>query len=106
MTEKTVNILGTEYKLTESCEDKNADGWAKFYKKEIQIRPKEQMLDGVESEDEEKIARQKEVIRHELFHCFFYEGTGTDYAYDENLVNFLAVNSPKIFKMFQELEIL
>ena len=102
----TVNILGTEYKLTESCEDKNADGWAKFYKKEIQIKPKDQMLDGEESDEEEKIERQKEVMRHELYHCYLYEGTGMDYAYDENLVNFLAMSAPKIFKTFQELEIL
>lgn len=106
MTEKTINILGTEYKLTERCEDKNADGWAKFYKKEIQIKPKDQMLDGEESDEEEKIERQKEVMRHELYHCYLYEGTGMDYAYDENLVNFLAMSAPKIFKTFQELEIL
>ena len=61
MIDKTVNILGTEYKLTEGCDDKTADGWAKFYKKEIQIKPKDQMLDGEESDDEEKNARQKEV---------------------------------------------
>lgn len=106
MIDKTVNILGTEYKLTEGCDDKTADGWAKLYKKEIQVKPKEQMLDGAESEDDEKTARQNEVIRHELYHCFLYEGTGADYAYDENLVNFLAVSAPKIFKMFQELDIL
>lgn len=106
MIDKTVNILGTEYKLTEGCDDKTADGWSKFYKKEIQIKPKEQMLDGEESDDDEKTARQKEVIRHELYHCFLYEGTGADYAYDENLVNFLAMSAPKVFKMFQELEIL
>lgn len=102
----TVNILGTEYKLTEGCDDKAADGWSKFYKKVIQIKPKDQMLDGEESDDEEKNARKKEVIRHELYHCFLYEGTGMDYAYDENLVNFLAVSAPKIFKTFQELDIL
>ena len=106
MINKTVNILGTEYKLTEGCDDKTADGWAKFYKKEIQINQKERMLDGEESDDEEKTARQKEVVRHELYHCFLYEGTGMDYAWDENLVNFLAMSAPKVFKMFQELEIL
>lgn len=106
MIDKTVNILGTEYKLTEGCDDKTADGWAKFYKKEIQIKAKDQMLDGEESDEEEKTARQKEVIRHELYHCFLYEGTGMDYAWDENLVNFLAMSAPKIFKTFQELEIL
>lgn len=106
MIKNTVNILGTEYKLTEGCDDKTADGWAKFYKKEIQINPKERMLDGEESDDEEKTARQKEVVRHELYHCFLYEGTGMDYAWDENLVNFLAMSAPKVFKMFQELEIL
>ena len=64
------------------------------------------MLDGEESDDDEKLARQNEVIRHELYHCFLYEGTGADYAYDENLMNFLAMSAPKIFKTFQELDVL
>ena len=106
MDDKTVNILGTEYTLTEGCDDKTADGWVKFYKKEIQIKPKGQMLDGDESSDDEKTARQKEVIRHELYHCFLYEGTGMDYAWDESLINFLAMSAPKIFKTFQELDVL
>ena len=106
MDDKTVNILGTEYTLTEGCDDKTADGWAKFYKKEIQIKPKDQMLDGNESSDDEKTARQKEVIRHELYHCFLYEGTGMDYSWDENLINFLAMSAPKIFKAFQDLDVL
>ena len=106
MIDKTVNILGTEYKLTEGCDDNTADGLAKFYKKEIQIKPKDEMLYGEESDDEEKNARQKEVLRHELYHCFLYEGTGMDYAWDENLMNFLAMSAPKIFKTFQELDVL
>ena len=106
MISKTINILGTEYKLTEGCDDKTADGLAKLYKKEIQVKLKEEMLDGEKSEDDEKTARQNEVIRHELYHCFLYEGTGADYAYDENLMNFLAMSAPKIFKTFQELDVL
>ena len=106
MLKKTVNILGTEYEITDSCDDKTADGLAKFYKKEIQIRPKDQKLDGEESDDYERELRWKETIRHELYHCFLYEGTGMDYAWDDNLVNFLVMSAPKVFKTFQELDIL
>lgn len=105
MEKKTVNILGTEYAVRFDHKEKDSDGQAFFYKKEISLRQTEEML-----EDDvtlgEKEQRQKEVFRHELFHAFFFEGTGADYAYDENLINFLAVNSPKIFKVFQELDIL
>lgn len=34
MIDKTVNILGTEYKLTEGCDDKNADGTPKIWEEE------------------------------------------------------------------------
>lgn len=105
MEKKTVNILGTEYAVRFDHKEKDSDGQTFFYKKEIALRPTEEMLDEDET-IEEKEERFKEVFRHELFHSFLFEGTGADYAYDENLINFLAVNSPKVFKVFQELDIL
>lgn len=105
MEKKTVNILGTEYEVEFNHEEKDSDGQAFFYKDKIKIKPKEKLLDEELSEGE-KEKRQKEVFRHELFHCYFHESGNDTYAYDERLVDLLAILSPKIFKVFQELDIL
>lgn len=105
MEKKTVNILGTEYVVEFNHEDKQSDGQAFFYKNKIEIKPTDGMLDE-ELSVEEKGKRQKEVFRHELFHCYFHEAGNDTYAYDERLVDLLAILSPKIFKVFQELDIL
>lgn len=105
MEKKTVNILGTEYGLTYDLDSKEADGEAKFFDKSIAIKPLDEML-ADDSSAKEKQNRQKEVVRHELWHCLLYEGGMENYAYDENLINALAILSPKIFKVFQELDIL
>lgn len=105
MEKKTVNILGTEYEMSFDLDSKEADGEAKFYGKKIDIKPLEKMLDK-DSTDEEKLNRLKEVVRHELWHCTLFEGGAEEYAYDEKLIDLLSVLSPKIFKVFQELDIL
>lgn len=100
-----VNILGTEYRVFFDLESEEADGEARFYKKEIHLRPVEKMLDN-ESSCEEKVQRAKEVYRHELIHCALFEMGADEWGRDESLINLLAINSPKIFKIFQELDIL
>lgn len=102
MDKKTVNILGTEYEIDFQLDRKEADGEAGFYRKKISIRPLDKMLDE-DSTEKEKEARQKEVIRHELWHCIMYEGGMGDYACDEKLIDALATLSPKAFKLFVEL---
>lgn len=105
MEKKTANILGTEYEMSFDLDSKETDGEAKFYGKKIDIKPLEKMLDE-DSTEEEKRNRLKEVIRHELWHCALFEGGAENYAYDEVLIDTLAILSPKIFKVFQELDIL
>lgn len=100
-----VNILGTEYNVFFDLQSEDADGEARFYKKEIHIRSVDKMLDN-ESTYEEKVQRAKEVYRHELFHCALFEMGADEWSRDENLVSLLAINSTKIFKLFQELDIL
>lgn len=46
------------------------------------------------------------MLRHELIHAFFCEAGLDDYSSNEQLVDWIAIQSPKIFKIFQELEIL
>lgn len=103
--QKTVNIIGTEYMIEHNLESKEADGEAQFYCKKINIKPTDKMLDE-DSTEEEKTNREKEVTRHELWHCLLFECGAEEYAYDEKLIDLLAIQSPKIFKTFQELDIL
>lgn len=100
-----VNILGTEYNVFFDLQSEDADGEARFYKKEIHIRPVNKMLDDGSSY-EEKVHRAKEVYRHELIHCALFEMGADGWSRDENLASLLAINTPKIFKVFQELDIL
>ena len=52
---------------------------------------------------------QKEVIRHEIIHAFLYEsgldacsGPAENWASNEEMVDWFAIQSPKIFQVFQE----
>lgn len=100
-----VNILGTEYNVEFNHENKESDGEAFFYEKRIEIKPIQGMLNA-DSTIAEKEKRQKEVFRHELLHCTLFESGNSDYAYDEKLIEALSILTPKIFKVFQELDLL
>ena len=99
------DILGTEYDITINCDDEDRDGDVNFYSKIIRIRPLEKLLDKDATDTERKL-REKHVARHELFHSFLFESGETELAYNEELVEWFAIQSPKIFKVFQELNIL
>ena len=52
---------------------------------------------------------QKEVLRHEIIHAFLYEsgldacsGPAENWASNEEMVDWFAIQSPKIFHVFQE----
>lgn len=105
--QNTINILGTEYKISdeENLARTNRDGECLVYAKEIHIRKTEDLLEDT-ANDELKSARKTEVLRHELWHSMFFHSGLEDYCDNEQLVDFLAKQSPKIFKIFQELNIL
>lgn len=99
-------ILGTEYNLItddESLKNIDADGECRNYAKVIRIRPIKDMLYG-EASEEEKIKRYKEVLRHEVIHAFFAESGLDDYSNDEELVDWIAIQFPKLLTLFQELD--
>ena len=97
------NVLGTEYKIIidDSIATQGVDGICKSYDKEIIVRSKEGMLC---SDDSEKVKdiRYKEVLRHELVHAFFEESGFDDYSNNEQLVNWIAAQFPKMLKAFIE----
>lgn len=113
MIEKTVNILGTEYEIFEQSERENRKlencaGLCEQYSKKIVLndcKDSENDIMRVENFEEYK----KKVARHEIFHAYFGESglrSNSEYAENEELIDWLAIQSPKIFKTFQELDIL
>lgn len=98
-------ILGTEYGLIrddETLEETLHGGECAIYTKLIKIRAMEKMLEPSASE-EDKRTRYNEVLRHEVIHAFFNECGLAEYCNDEQLVQWIAVQFPKILKVFQGL---
>lgn len=104
---KTVNILGAEYTIEEEAGliTKNADGVCYPYSNRIKVRPAENMLDE-DNTKEEKERCFKETLSHECVHAYFRESGLHNYMDDEVLVDWIAVQMPKMVKTFQELGIL
>lgn len=91
---KKVNILGVEYSiLTYSDKDfpkEGYDGLCDLLKKEILLREK----------DDANVAKQ--ILRHEIIHGFFHESGLASYGADETLVDWIAVQFPKLQKAFEQ----
>lgn len=111
-----VNVLGTEYTIVfrEYDEDeyfKKADcnGYCSNAKKEIVLCDMSTYPDW-ENECYEVINFQtKETLRHEIVHAFFNESglacnsNSTDtWARNEEMVDWFAIQGPKIYKAWQE----
>ena len=95
-----VTILGTVYEVVEDAAlDETFDGQCVEYSKEILIRPLEQMLGDDDSEDEKR-KRYNEVLRHEIIHAFFAESGLEEYCNNEQLVDWIAKQFPKMYRVF------
>lgn len=107
---KTVHILGTEYKILIIEEgdyryEREADGWVDPQAKEILVFNYKQSIDSVKDLAE----YQKKVIRHEIIHAFLYESGlwqnsygSKCWAQNEEMVDWIAIQSPKLYKAFEE----
>lgn len=112
MTElKSVNILGTKIQILFRKEKddpklEEANGYFDATKDLIVVKIIES--DKMSMGDLEKY--QKKVLRHEIIHAFLH-GSGLDWcscgtdswANNEEMVDWFAIQSPKILKVFQEL---
>lgn len=105
----TVNILGAQYEIIESDRVKdmnleNNDGYCDFSTKKIVIDTFKNTPGSME--DLEKY--RKQVIRHELVHAFLFESglDGSSWANNEEIVDWIAIQSEKLFNAFMEVDAL
>ena len=101
----TVNVLGTEYTIKESnkVDDPNletCDGYCDTSTKTIVI---DTFKDSPGSLGDLEAYKNK-VIRHELAHAFLYESglSCNSWAKDEEVVDWIALQFPKLLKAFEK----
>ncbi len=116
-----VNILGTEYQIQKknydeepAFEQKGIDGYCDSYMNLIVYcnLDSDKRWNG-EPEETKRIC-EKQTLRHEITHAFLHEsglresshGIEHGWASDEEIVDWFAIQSPKIYKVFAELDIL
>ena len=112
-----VNILGSEWSVKFGNEEAypnltNVDGYTDLSIREI-------VVDDMKASQGQIGAKtnlghyQKQVVRHEIIHAFLLE-SGLDsnsheaesWATNEEMVDWFAIQSPKIFKVFNELKLM
>ena len=105
-----VSILGTEYEIIEQTEEqnpklrlRNSSGLCEIYSHRI-------ILNADVQEDELTYENfqeyKKKVLRHEIIHAFFAESGlrgNSEYAENEELVDWIAIQLPKINKVLQQI---
>ena len=109
---KTVNILGTEYTVVETDKEtekrlSDCDGFCDKSSKEIVI-----ITEYEESELSNWEWYRKQILRHEIIHAFFFESglmenfESKPYGIMETLVDWIAIQFPKILKAYEEVGVL
>lgn len=112
-----INVLGTEYTIKFSDQKEsagliNSDGYTDTSVKLIVV----DHFKSTENDPTRKaniLAYQKQVLRHEIIHAFLAEsgldgnGLAVDHwEFNEEMVDWFAIQSPKIYKVFAELDLL
>jgi hypothetical protein len=112
MKDSVIDILGTEYKIKwkDSNADellKTADGYCDFSSKIIVMKS-----DNSESLGDFE-ANQKKQLRHEIIHAMLAESGlqsnfqhCDEFGHDETMVDWVAIQFPKLLKVYQTLDII
>lgn len=111
-----INILGTNYEIlfksdSEEIRLKENWGFTDYHTKEIYIH------DDIEKETDNScknlIDFKNKVLRHEILHAFLYESglrensfKSYSWAENEEMVDWFAIQFPKILKVYKELNII
>lgn len=104
-----VNILGAEYSVTVSNESKEprlngCDGFCDETSHEIFAEDYQSSPNAPSTKRNLKLQTQK-VLRHEIVHAFLFESglaENSPWAQNEELVDWIAKQGPKIYKAWKE----
>lgn len=106
---RTINILGTDYEIRIDPDDPmfkyDIDGYCDETTKTIVVQ--EFVPDDRSKSDLRHF--QKQVIRHELIHAFLFESglaECSSWAKNEELVDFFAIQIPKMILAMEQVEVL
>ena len=106
-----VDILGTEYSIHKQSAKENSklednNGICEQYSKEIILNTlEEEKQDVMCVENVEEF--EKKVLRHEIIHAYLGESglrSSSEWAENEEMVDWFAIQLPKMFKTFKELD--
>lgn len=113
---KTVDILGSTWTIKYVDDNpgfEHANGFTNDAAREITMENVKMSDDPLDFDMHSQYLNQKRVLRHELIHAYLYEsGLGDSsnscdaWAVNEEMVDWFARNTPKIFATFKELKCL
>lgn len=114
---KTVKILGTNYKVhtnvpvAKDQELMNRFGYCAHKEHRIVIADMNTIESWANESEEVKSAQMKQTLRHEIIHAFLNESglmgssaTGVPWAMNEEMVDWFAIQLPKMIKVFKQLD--
>lgn len=112
-----INILGSEWTIIYRDDDpafENAHGYTDDASKEIIIENiKVDLSNPLAFDVNAQNINQKRVLRHEILHAFLSESglassssSAESWAVNEEMVDWFARQSPKIYKVYKELKII
>lgn len=114
-TTKTINILGSEWTIEYKNDDpafEDAYGYSESCERKIAIKNVAVDDSPMGLSLQAQYANQKRVLRHEIVHAFLSESgledssLSTDnWATNEEMVDWFARQSPKIYKVYKELKL-
>ena len=111
----TVNILGEVWTIKEGTEEEfpglvGVDGYTDSSTRTIVI---EKMIDDLDPLVKQNLPEYRNtVIRHEIIHAFLYESGlegcsnyADNWSQNEEMVDWIAIQFPKILKVFKDLNV-
>ena len=103
-----INVLGTEYTVEYlEMKDEDYDGYCDYTSKHIAIR-----ADNT-NKVEDFVWCQKKQLRHEIIHAFLAESGlqcnfehAKEYGHEETMVDWIAIQFPKLLAVFKDADAL
>ena len=115
MGDKKINVLGTQYLLMFRTEEENAElkecnGYCDYSSKKIVVLKEKRKDDDIR----DFVWMRNKTVRHEIVHAFLSESgllnntynVDCGWSFNEEMVDWIAIQFHKMMKIFQELEVL